>query len=146
MQFYGSRQQTLPPKPCLNQAVLDMPTRIESSAVVYSKHSFLAVRPDPDEEALFWIAKVLQDVMWKDRQLNIPVIWYQSTSRDHSVNGRFLPSDNDGELFEDTALLETIIHCFPRLTEGNTGKVPSYVMKSISDRLDKFSYLCISKR
>ena len=140
MQFYGSRQQTLPPKPCLNLAVLDMPTRIESSTVVFSKHSFLAVRPDPDEEALFWIAKVLQDVMWKDRQLNIPVIWYQSTSRDHSVNGRFLPCDNDGELFEDTVLLETIIHCFPRLTEGNTGKVPSDVMKTIRDRLDKFSF------
>ena len=96
MQLYGSRQQALSPRPCLNLAVLDMPTGIKSSTVVSSKHSFFDVLPDPDEEALFWIAKVLQDVMWKDRQLIIPVIWYQSTSRDHSVNSRFLPCDNDG--------------------------------------------------
>ena len=117
-----------------------MPTRIESSTVAFSKHSLLAVRPDPDEEALFWIAKVLQDVMWKDRQLNIPVIWYQSTSRDHSVNNRVLPCNNDSELLEGTALLETFIHYFPRLTEGNTGKAPSDVMKTNRDRLHKFSF------
>ena len=72
-------------------SVLDMPTRITETTVVFQHDHFLVVRADESVPADFWVARVREDIYWRDRKKHFPVVWYISTSRDESVQGRYIP-------------------------------------------------------
>lgn len=127
-------------QPLVNLSVLDMPTRITDTTVVFQRDHFLVVRADESVPAEFWIARVRKDITWSNRKNNIPVIWYISTSKDENVNGRFIACERDGEPFFDHIELETIIHCFPALQEGTEGKIPSSTLHIIKDRILCFDF------
>ena len=68
-----------------------MPSHIQPQTVVFKANAFVAVRVDEEEPTDFWIARVHEDITWKNRKKDIPIVWYEFTAADGRVTAS-LPS------------------------------------------------------